>query len=42
MMDGSYDLGAMHMAALVILLERSGRSLTFREAEYQAVIARYG
>jgi hypothetical protein len=30
------------MAALVILLERNGGSLVFTEAEYQAVIARYG
>jgi hypothetical protein len=30
------------MAALVILLERIGGSLTFTEAEYQAVVARHG
>jgi hypothetical protein len=38
----SYDLGALHMAGLVVLLERVGGSLTFTEAEYQAVLARYG
>jgi hypothetical protein len=32
----------MHMAALVILLDRIGGSLTFTEAEYQAVVARHG
>ena len=38
----SYDQRAMHMAALVILLDRVGGSLTFTEAEYQAVVARHG
>lgn len=38
----SYDLGALHMAGLVVLLERVGGSLTFTEAEYQAVLARHG
>jgi hypothetical protein len=35
----SYDQSAMHMAALVILLDRVGGSLTFTEAEYQAIVA---
>lgn len=39
---GSYDQSAMHMAALVILLDRSGGSMSFTEAEYQAVVARHG
>jgi hypothetical protein len=38
----TYDQSAMHMAALVILLDRIGGSLTFTEAEYQAVVARHG
>lgn len=38
----SYDLSALHMAGLVVLLERVGGSLTFTEAEYQAVLARHG
>jgi hypothetical protein len=38
----SYDLGALHMAGLVSRLDRAGGSLTFTEAEYQAVLARYG
>jgi hypothetical protein len=38
----SYDLGALHMAALVILLERAGGSVTYTEAEYQEVLARHG
>lgn len=32
----------MQMAALVILLDHRGGSLTFTEAEYQAVVARHG
>lgn len=38
----SYDLGALHMAGLVVLLDRSGGSLAFTEAEYQAVLTRHG
>jgi hypothetical protein len=38
----SYDLGALHMAGLVILLERAGGSLIYTEAEYQEVVARHG
>lgn len=38
----SYDLGALHMAGLVVLLERVGGSLTFTEAEYQAVLRHGG
>lgn len=38
----SFDLGALHMAGLVVLLERVGGSLTFTEAEYQAVLTRHG
>ena len=38
----SYDQSAMHMAALVILLDRIGGSLTFTEAEYQTVVDRHG
>lgn len=38
----SYDQSALHMAELVILLERLGGSLTFTEAEYQPSVARHG
>lgn len=38
----SYDQSALHMAGLVILLERAGGSLTFTEAEYQRAVARHG
>ena len=38
----SYDMGALQMAGLVILLDRSGGSLTYTEAEYQEVVARHG
>lgn len=31
----SYDQSALHMAGLVILLDRIGGSLTVTEAEYQ-------
>ena len=37
-----YDLGALHMAGLVILLEWAGGSVTYTEAEYQEVLARHG
>jgi hypothetical protein len=32
----------LQTAALVVLLERNGGSLTFTEAEYQAIVDRYG
>jgi hypothetical protein len=38
----SYDLGALHMAGLVVLLDRAGGTLTYSEPEYQAVLARHG
>jgi len=38
----SFDQSALHMAALVILLDRAGGSVTFTEAEYQAIVARHG
>jgi hypothetical protein len=38
----SYDLRALHMAGLVVLLERAGGSLMFTEAEYEAVLTRHG
>lgn len=38
----AFDQSAMHMVALVILLDRVGGSLTFTEAEYQAVLAHHG
>jgi hypothetical protein len=38
----SYDLGALHMAGLEVLLDRAGGTLTYSEAEYQAVLARNG
>lgn len=38
----NYDLGALHMAGLVVLLDRAGGSLSFTEAEYQAVVSRHG
>lgn len=38
----SYDLGALHMAGLVILLEWAWGPVTYTEAEYQDVLARHG
>lgn len=38
----SYDLGALHMAGLVVLLDRAGGTLTYSEADYEAVLARHG
>jgi hypothetical protein len=38
----SFDQSAMHGAALVVLLDRNGGSFSFTEAEYQAVLKRYG
>ena len=38
----SYDQGALHMAGLVVLLDRAGGSLAFTEADYQAVVTRHG
>lgn len=35
-------MGALQMAGLVILLDRSGGSPTYSEAEYQEVVARHG
>lgn len=38
----SYDLGALHMAGLVVLLDRAGGTLSYSETEYQAVLVRHG
>ena len=38
----TYDQNSLHMAALVVLLDRAGGSCSYTEAEYQAVLARHG
>lgn len=38
----AYDHKALHMAALVVLLDRAGGSLRYTEGEYQAVLAGHG
>lgn len=37
-----YELGATRTAALIVLLDRAGGSMSFTEADYQAAVERYG
>lgn len=38
----AFNQTAMQTAGLVVLLDRAGGSVTFTEAEYQAVVAKHG